>query len=112
MSVDYSCGIAYGWRVTQEERDQMVQNCDYKYEDEFIILDAYRDSSDYIFGVWLLRGNCDGYCAKIDFHSLFDNLPEHFVNEYIEMLQEMGCEWANPNNIRFSPHMYLVGIVT
>ena len=113
MSVDYRHGIVYGWRVTQEEREQMVQNCDYEYEGDFILLNAYNDDSDYIFGVWLIRGDCDGYCAKIDFYSLFEKLPVDFYDESHKKLQQMGCKWINDkNHKRFHPCLYLVGTVT
>ena len=48
MSVDYNCGIVLGWKVSQEERDRMVEQSDYEYEDDFICVDCYRDDSDYI----------------------------------------------------------------
>lgn len=112
MSVDYRYGIVYGWRVTQKERDQMIQNCDYEYEDDFILLNAYEDS-DYIFGIWLLRGDYEGYCTKIDFYSLFKKLPVNFYDESREKLRQMGCEWINDSDHkRFHPCLYLVGTVT
>lgn len=113
MSVDYNCGIAFGWRVNQEERDQMVKQSDYKYEDDFICVDCYRNDSDYIYGVWLSRDPCDGLCFEINLFNLSENIPDNFMEESYAGLRHMGCEeWVdNERHPRHQPRMYIVGQV-
>ena len=113
MSVDYKCGIVLGWRVSQEERDQMVEQSDYAYEDDFICLDCYWDNSDYVYGIWLNRGPCDGLCVEINVYDLSKNIPDDFMAESYARLRHMGCgEWAdNEQHPRHQPRMYVVGQV-
>lgn len=113
MSVDYNCGIVLGWRVSQEERDRMVEQSDYEYEDDFICIDCYRDNSDYIYGVWLNRGPCDGLCFEINLFDLSENIPNDFMEESYARLRHMGCEeWVdNEKHPRHQPRMYMVGQV-
>lgn len=113
MSVDYSCGIALGWRVSQKERDRMVEQSNYEYEDDFICIDCYRDDSDYIYGVWLNRGPCDGLCFEINLFDLSEKIPDDFMEESYARLRHMGCEeWVdNERHSRHQPRMYMIGQV-
>lgn len=113
MSVDYSCGIALGWKVSQEERDRMVERSNYEYEDDFICIDCYRDDSDYIYGVWLNRGPCDGLCLEINLFDLSEKIPDDFMEESYARLRHMGCEeWVdNERHSRHQPRMYMIGQV-
>jgi hypothetical protein len=113
MSIDYSCGVVFGWHVSQEEKDQMLERSNYEYEDEFICLDCYRDNSDYIYGVWLSHGPCDGFCTEINIYKLSRNMSDDFMEESYAKLRHMGCdEWVDDEqHPRHLPRMYVVGQV-
>lgn len=113
MSVDYKCGIVLGWRVSQEERDRMIEQCNYEYEDDFICLEPYRDNSEYIYGIWLRRGDCDDFCVEINLFDLSERIPDDFMEESCARLRHMGCgEWIDDEkHPRHQPRMYVIGQV-
>ncbi len=113
MSVDYNCGIAFGWKVSQTERDAMVAYSDYAYEDDFICVDGYRENGDYIFGVWLCRDSCNGVVYEISLPQLALSIPDDFIMEANTKLRMMGCgDWVDDTkHPRHLPRMYVVGQV-
>ena len=106
MSVDYNCGIAFGWKISSQEHLEMNSVVDYEYEDDFICVNAFR-SSDYIFGCWLYQCSGDGEIKEINIYDLADKLPDDFYTEALVKLQHM----RRPDLADAKPSIYLVGQV-
>ena len=73
MSVEYSSGIAEGWLFTQEEVDDFNEKTNYKYEDDFILIDSWTGDSDSIFGEGVMRNTEEG-AANSPAHNTFGKM--------------------------------------
>ena len=108
MSVDFRAGLAFGWLVSPEEYDEMIETT-YEYEDDFITINAY-DEDYRVFGVWL---HCIGMGTIKEFN-LFElsmDIPPDFMGEWGAKLRAMGKgEWFDEE--RRLPGVFLVGQVT
>jgi hypothetical protein len=98
MSVDTTAGFAFGWVITREDKEAMIETYhettgNYNIEDCFIQVNAYRSDTAYIFGEWVSYFPEPGHVRK--FHldeALMDFDKEGFFNEYIPMLRDAGKE--------------------
>ena len=108
MSVDYRSGLAFGWLVTPEEHNEMVNTC-WDYEDDFICVNAYTEDY-YVFGIWL---HCIGMGTIKEFN-LFElsmDIPSDFMGEWGAKLRAMGKgEWFDEE--KRLPGIFLIGQVT
>lgn len=94
MSVDTTAGFAFGWVVSHEEKEAMIEayyatTGDDDIEDCFIMINSYRSDTDYIFGTWVSYFPEPGRFRK--FHldeALIDFDKEEFFKEYIPMLRD------------------------
>ena len=111
MSVDFSCCIAFGWKVSRQERNEMLEKTDWAYEEGFICINSYDEKTDYIFGVQLSGIDC-GDCIELNVLNLAQYIPDDFLEERTAALRAMGMgDWFDNNNERKVPRLYLVGMV-
>lgn len=102
MSVEYSSGIAEGWLFTQEEVDDFNKKTNYKYEDDFILIDSWTGDSDSIFGEWVMHNTEEGAAKPIE-RSIFTGRLN--LTTWIDKFHEAGFEKVSP------PQTFLVNQV-
>ena len=91
MSVNYKAILAFGQKFTEEERNAMLEACDYAYEDDFIPIDAYYGDTDCIFGIPIVWCYPSEHFAFSD--TTFDNfVPATTIKRIKEKLTEMGVD--------------------
>lgn len=93
MSVDYRAGFAFGWKISHQEREQMIETYhkntgSYDIEDYFIHINNYIEDTGCIFGDWISRFPEPGYCRKFDPEMI--QIPENWFNEFVAMLRDAG----------------------
>lgn len=103
MSVDYRAGIVYGYKVSFDEHCEMNEKSSYKYEDDFICINAYAYNSDYICGTWV-KTLPDGACAPLDLWEISEALPYGYETHLSMVLTAMG----RPDLASQKPQIYLV----
>ena len=113
MSIEFSSEIAFGWKVSREEYNTMNELSNFNYEDNFICVDSWSYSSDYIYGITLCHIN-EGSCIELNLPALSAKIPSDFLSESIAALREMGKdEWFDdPTNPKNHPRLYIIGKVS
>lgn len=98
MSVEYRACIVAGWLVSDIEAYQMNLKSNFEYEDDFVSIDLYRESSK-IFGEILLAAD-DG---DLDTFTTADILTDQeWIDEWKEKLIKCGREdLAKKNRQKF-----------
>ena len=104
MSVDYSAGVAYGWRLTDQQKDDINEKTDYKYEDDYIPINAYV-ISDWILGEWIYEIE-SGEAVPIDKFRDDSEFRQKIMDKFLPVFKEAGYE-----NIS-EPEFWLVCSVT
>lgn len=82
MSVDYNSYIAIGWAFTSEEHSAFNQITDYKYEDNFLFVNAYDPDEDVIFGIAV------SHCGEGKYESIRWYNDNKGIQEAIQDLSE------------------------
>ena len=109
MSVDFRAGLAFGWLVSDQEHKEMVETS-WEWEDDFICVDSWADSSYYVFGIWLHHIDM-GTIEEFNIHRLADEIPVEFMGEWGAKLRAMGKgAWFDEE--QRLPGVFLVGQVT
>lgn len=90
MSVDYSAGVAYGWRITDEQRNDINEKTNYKYEDEYLSINAYV-TSDCILGDWVYKIE-SGTAVSVDSFRDDWEFRQDFLDRFLSILKEAGYE--------------------
>lgn len=90
MSVDYSAGVAYGWRITDEQRNDINEKTNYKYEDEYLYINAYV-TSDCILGDWVYQIE-SGTAISVDSFRDDWEFRQDFLDRFLPILKEAGYE--------------------
>ena len=109
MSVDFRSGLAFGWLVSDQERNEMVET-NWEWEDDFICVDGWSDSSYYIFGIWIYHIDM-GTVKEFNVHDLAEEIPVDFMGEWSAKLRAMGKgAWFDEE--QRLPGVFLVGQVT
>ena len=112
MSVEYNSGIVFGWKVSAQEHEKMNAATDHEYEDDFICIDSWRSSSDYIFGIWIHQCNGCGEAVEINVLDFATKIPDDFMGKAAAKLRHMGKgEWFDDEKHPVFPKLYLVGQV-
>lgn len=101
MSIEYNCGIARGWKFTEEEINDFNEKTDYKYEDDFILLDTWSGNCGGIFGEWLKRNPEGGSAIEIGSNVCLGTID---TESWIKKFEEAGIDI----NTVTAPKMYLV----
>ena len=78
------------------------EKTNYKYEDDFILIDSWTGDSDSIFGEWVMRNTEEGAAKPIE-RSIFTGHLN--LTTWIEKFHEAGFEKVSP------PHIFLVNQV-
>ena len=111
MSVNYKAMLAFGAKFSHKEAQEMLINCDYKYEDDFIPIDAWADPDEmeYIFGYEVITcGMGESYSFT---NSDFPYFTSSFdVEKLTRKLREMGVSDEAIAFIDFN--YYIVGQVS
>lgn len=111
MSVNYKASLMYGCKFSHKEAQEMLINCDYKYEDDFILLDGWVDPDDaeYILGYEIITCEMGESYGFTD--SDFSHFTSPFDNEKLtRKLREMGVSDEAITFIDFN--YYIVGQVS
>lgn len=91
MSVDTRAGFFYGWIVSPEERDAMIEAYEANTGNNEIIdcfepINCFRPNSGYLFGTWLSYFPDPGYFRTFHADDMIDIPGKEFYDEYASML--------------------------
>ncbi len=110
MSVNYKASLMFGCKFSHKEAQEMLINCDYEYEDDFVPVDAWADPDkmEYIFGYEIITCGM-GYCYSFTDNDFLNFISGSDVMRLVEKLNKMGYNSEEFNLPDFD--FYVVGMV-
>lgn len=111
MSVEYSASFGYGWIMTAEEREAANVASNYKYEDDYLVIDAYHNNGLYFLGIELAEVE-DGQAYALGSDLMRPELYYQLMREFdFDKLRDMGFEVEQVEEMRNHPRFYLLSRV-